>query len=629
MTVTVTFHRNGGHDVPDSKTCVTYESDEECYMTLPSQVPYRDGYVFLGWGQGRDSYPEFQPDQIVRLDSSRVSLYAIWAPINTVRFDLNGGEGEIEPLTCNFELFKGNYEQLSRWIYEFYNYKYPDAVTDIPPCHVILPETEPTREGYTFIGWYDSRITDEMIENGLAEAANRESAEKGRFPFPYAAGSVYFMGRVFKQDSDGGDVQMLESSGDEEGEGDGKNDYRLYAVWAPANTLTFDLNGGVGDIPAQSCPIINTEKTRMWSGLIGEVLEYEDEYYDYYYDFDLNPGFPGALDGIYPGDYYFNFFRGASFACDITIQNAEPTREGYKFLGWAEKETVDAGEYFAGDTITIDEDKTLYAIWAPVYTLSYDLNGGEGEVPAKTCDPSVSGGATCTLEVTVAIPTRENYFFLGWAETADSDDDEYTAGQAITLSGSRVLYAIWAPIYTLTFDANGGLTDTTLLSCHSVTTVSAPCEIMIPNTVPIREGYDFYGWAESETATEAQYQPGDTIVFGRRNNVLLRRILMDTRANDASLTESKVLYAVWEEKMPVPDAGGDDDPTPTPTPTPTPKPDDTPSKPDTGRMTEENNHSNIINTIAIFILVPSILALGGYTVKRYNDKKKMFFDNNR
>ena len=618
MSGTIIFHSNGGHGAPSSKTCTSYDSDYECSMTLPAGIPTRDGYVFIGWAQDRQGYPEYQPNQVVYIDREVEELYAIWSPINELAFNLNGGVGELESQYCYFNPFSGSDDTTS--VPASTKGIYPVDEMPMPPCHVTIPENEPTRDGYMFVGWSQIKITDEMIQMLIDEMKQHPemvdemvydlSRSKGGSSL-YAGGSIIWLG----------DYRYL-PIGPISADWGVDNTYTLHAVWFPTNTLTFDLNGGEGDFPAQDCSIVKMEKVRLWSGLYGEVLEDEEELYDYY---DNQGYYPGQIALIYPGDFYFYMPRSVSLTCDIAIPRTAPTREGYKFLGWAEKETVDEPEYNPSDVITLDDDKTLYAIWAPVYTLSYDLNGGYGDIAPRVCEFDTAGGASCEVEVTNARPIRDDYFFLGWADYAEADDDRYQAGELITLTGSKVLYAVWAPIYTLRFDANGGLANSEVLSCHSTTTASAPCDIMIPNTMPIREGYDFLGWSENQAATEAQYLPGDTITFGRRNAATLRRILLvDTRATNE--IGSKILYAIWGEKMPVPDAGGDE---PEPTPTPTPKPDGTPSKPDTGRMTEEDNHSNIINTIAIFILVPSILALSGYAFKRYNDKKKAFFDNNR
>lgn len=63
-----------------------------------------------------------------------------------------------------------------------------------------------------------------------------------------------------------------------------------------------------------------------------------------------------------------------------TISETEPTRSGYTFSGWATSAEATQAQYSAGQTITVSEDITLYAVW-------------DGEVPPPP-PPSHSGYLT-------------------------------------------------------------------------------------------------------------------------------------------------------------------------------------------------------------------------------------------
>ncbi len=58
---------------------------------------------------------------------------------------------------------------------------------------------------------------------------------------------------------------------------------------------------------------------------------------------------------------------------NITITDIEPQRDGYKFWGWCEDRTGKGKRYFRGDTITLTEDTTLYAVWGPINIERRDL----------------------------------------------------------------------------------------------------------------------------------------------------------------------------------------------------------------------------------------------------------------
>lgn len=64
-----------------------------------------------------------------------------------------------------------------------------------------------------------------------------------------------------------------------------------------------------------------------------------------------------------------------------------------------------------------------------------------------------------------------------------------------------------------------------------------PVEFEIPNMVPIREGYKFLGWSNEKGKNNVDYRVGETI----------------------SLTEDKIIYAVWEEDVGEEDSKKDDE----------------------------------------------------------------------
>ena len=48
----------------------------------------------------------------------------------------------------------------------------------------------------------------------------------------------------------------------------------------------------------------------------------------------------------------------------FTVNSKEPTRTNYDFKGWSTAKNAAAAEYKGGDSITISQDTTLYAVWA-------------------------------------------------------------------------------------------------------------------------------------------------------------------------------------------------------------------------------------------------------------------------
>ena len=248
----------------------------------------------------------------------------------------------------------------------------------------------------------------------------------------------------------------------------------------------------------------------------------EISYYTYRLTFDANGG-----SGV-PGDLTYG--PTTDWSHEFVIPEGTPTREGYSFIGY-QKSSTTSGYYFAGDSVIAFSDAptiTLYAKWEELtkYTLSYDLNGATGSIASQTC--TVASGATnCTLSISAAVPARSGYVFLGWAESNSAISAGYSAGGSISLSANKTLYAVWAPVYTLSFDVNGGIGTVVAQTCNPTTT-NGVCAVTIPTTTPERDEYEFFGWARSASAVAADYKGGNIFTF-------------------TAGTYNVTLYAVWAD----------------------------------------------------------------------------------
>ncbi|MBE6131029.1 MAG: hypothetical protein E7183_04845 [Erysipelotrichaceae bacterium] len=164
-----------------------------------------------------------------------------------------------------------------------------------------------------------------------------------------------------------------------------------------------------------------------------------------------------------------------------------PTKEGYDFLGWVDAE----GNAVTGIAKGTIGDVEVYAKWEKgivTLTITYTLNGGT--LPEDAPKSFVQGEV-----VTLPIPTRENYTFLGWSLKLGSTT--YYTEIPATQTTNVKYYANWkkmdvySPIY---FVCNGGSF-----------TEPAP-EVYLEGKVfnlpiPVREGYNFLGWTLSEDST--------------------------------------------------------------------------------------------------------------------------------
>lgn len=184
--------------------------------------------------------------------------------------------------------------------------------------------------------------------------------------------------------------------------------------------------------------------------------------------------------------------------------------------------------------LAADGDATRYT-----YHLIHEFNyvgGTRWDIQATTAAESYQ------IDVNKGKPTRNGYTFLGWADKADATVAQYHGGDLILLTRdnpTKTIYAIWMPFFELKYDANGG----TGAPASQTRTAAHPTvnrvTFTVPGTIPTKDGCTFKGWADSAAATDAQYQPGDTVDVKHENS-------------------PKTVYAVWEGSDPIPVPSYDD-----------------------------------------------------------------------
>lgn len=213
---------------------------------------------------------------------------------------------------------------------------------------------------------------------------------------------------------------------------------------------------------------------------------------------------------------------------------------GYEFVGWA-KEAKKNPTIFDFNTAGTTATQTTYTIYLVakktnptptyMYYLYYKYNDGTDSTWLTDVTDRPTAATTFTFNVNRAKLTRSGYDHIGWADKADAVTAKYTGGDPIVLTKdnpTKTIYAIWMPFFELKYDANGG----TGAPASQTRTAAHPTvnrvTFTVPNQTPSKEGYTFKGWADSSTATTAQYQPGGTIAVNHADS-------------------PKTVYAVWEK----------------------------------------------------------------------------------
>ena len=301
--------------------------------TCPDALSDKTGYTFGGWERADGTAWDYAKDTV----TENITLYAKWIPHTyTVTFDSTGGS-EVTTKTMTAT--------------------YGKPLANMPV---------PRREGYVFLGWYDAMV----------------------------GGKCY-------GDSDGNGTDAY----------DKEENITLYAQWteAPSRMVYFNTCGGTMTEPTEVLHKTNTPIAKPDNPTkVGYTFTgwYTDSAFTQAWNFD--DWVTGELR-LYAGwkvnRYTITFDTAGGSKIESITQDygttittpANPTREGYTFIGWNKEvpETMPA------------ENVTITAQWKiNRYTITFDTAGGS-KVDSITQDY----GSTITAP---ANPTREGYTFTGW-----------------------------------------------------------------------------------------------------------------------------------------------------------------------------------------------------------------------
>ena len=129
-------------------------------------------------------------------------------------------------------------------------------------------------------------------------------------------------------------------------------------------------------------------------------------------------------------------------SCKISLSSTKPERDGYTFIGWNTNGNVNSALYNSGQSVSINSDTTLYAIWEKSITLSYDANGGVG-APASDSVKIYNSTTNHEFNVSNVKPLRSDYTFMGWSTNSSAKSASCTGGDILSLSSDTTLYAVW------------------------------------------------------------------------------------------------------------------------------------------------------------------------------------------
>ena len=125
-----------------------------------------------------------------------------------------------------------------------------------------------------------------------------------------------------------------------------------------------------------------------------------------------------------------DYLKGTMPSFKGSTEKAPDDNYRYTFTGWSP------------EVVVAEEDATYTAQYSATarvfYTVTFDANGGVGEMAAQTFEVDVDTALNANAF------TREGYKFIGWNTAADGSGATYSDGGAIReLTGNMTLYAQW------------------------------------------------------------------------------------------------------------------------------------------------------------------------------------------
>ena len=347
---TVKYNANGGSGAPSSQT-----KWKDQTLKLSTTKPTRTGYTFQGWATSASGSVVYASGANYTANAS-VTLYAVWKAITyTVKYNANGGSGAPSSQTKTYGVtltlsstiptrtsvedngtlteytFKGwatsststsvaykagasytanaaitLYAVWSRTIsVNLYDISYntnggSDVISQIKTKGetLMLRNTIPVKSGYTFAGW------------GLSADSTTAS---------YSAGSNFTL----------------------------DEDTVLYAIWTPwSHIVTFDANGGTGDVPTSFTKITGVDDTIIPDCSLtnkGCVFKY----------WSTQPSGSGGAN-YYVGDGYTGIKNGGT----VTLYAIWDTRNIFLYANGNCK----AGEFVEDDYMGFKNDGTVHYV---------------------------------------------------------------------------------------------------------------------------------------------------------------------------------------------------------------------------------------------------------------------------
>ena len=451
---TVTFKSNYvGGAVDSTQSIVTAVA-----TGLTSNAFTRAGYVFSGWNTlANGTGTNYTDGQSVTLTGA-LTLYAKWsAGIYTVTYNYNSATGGASAASGN----------------------YTTGGTQL-----VLPV--PTKTGYTFGGWYDAS---DFSGSALASSITTTSSKIIYAKWTAATFTV-----------------LYEYNGATAGDSTASATYTTASttITLPTPTKTGYTFAGWYESSNFSGSAVTTPYTTSQNRSLYAKWTAVNYTVTYNANLVVSGNTITGTGSVPVNNNTYNI--GQSFS--VAANTGPLTRSGYTFAGWVTNEDGSGTAKNSGETITFGAANiNLYPKWtANTYTISYNLNGGSGDL---TSAPTSWTVGTSNVTLPSSGFSRTGYNFAGWSMTQGGA----VIDNSFNNIGNITLYAAWTlKSISYTFD-KGTAAGQSIASWPSNSSANFGSSITLPtpsNTVTINAvTYQFFGWEYSGTT----YQPGSSFTL--------------------------------------------------------------------------------------------------------------------
>ncbi len=497
-TFTLSYDVNGGVLNEDATLPEAREFEEATEITLPEADFTKEGYLFRGWAiYGIEGLGLYQPGDKYTVKSD-VKFVAIWD--ETATFTFTDGNG----LSQSFEAKIGETIYLPECMFASNDVKkgFGYWLQDGSSVKKYPGDTISVKADTVFTATFTDLINLTFTPgDGTGEPFVVTIPALSKYIIPECA---Y---RTPSEDKGFGGWKAGYSThkpGDKNTRFD--EDTELVAQWKNYITISFDANGGTGDVPENLSPVNGMdfvlpesaltapENTRFggWSTAKGKTTglkqpggtasQTKNTTYYALWDMMRTVSFDTGIDGK-TVESVTQYERDK-----ITLPEMPYEKEGKRFAGWGKKVTDTSGTAGAAGksyTVPAGSNTTLYAIWDDFVNVT--LAGGDGATGTMEAIGAYERDKVVLPECTFE---KEGYVFDCWTD----GKKDYPVGKEYTVPQDGVtLTAKWVAKITVTFAGGEGATGTTDEVFGGATQT-----VVLPESAFVKDGYLFGGWKDAE-----------------------------------------------------------------------------------------------------------------------------------